>query len=139
MPGKTSTSTHRASSKTRKPNQAKRAIATSKKVVDKPSRKKKPQSQPSSQKGKAATSKVSESVTVNGVVIEMEKVATLKGVINLPKRRRGRPTKEEEQLRMEILAKHGITGDPRIKRPRGRPRKNAIHSALSTHPVDHSP
>ena len=51
--------------------------------------------------------------------IEMESVQTVKGIIELPKRRRGRPTKEEEDLRNKILKKHGISGDPRIKRPRG--------------------
>ncbi len=57
------------------------------------------------------------------VVIQMEKVETVKGIVELPKRRRGRPTKEEDDLRNEILSKLGITGDPRIRRPRGRPRK----------------
>ncbi len=62
---------------------------------------------------------------MSGGAIEMERVETIKGIIELPKRRRGRPTKEEEELRAKILAEHGISGDPRIKRPRGRPRKNS--------------
>ncbi|MCP4847314.1 MAG: RNA polymerase sigma factor RpoD [Verrucomicrobiaceae bacterium] len=139
MPGKTSTSTHRPSSKRKNSKQTKRTVVTSKKVNDKPGRKKKPKPQASSPKGNPDTSSTPKSITVNGVVIEMEKVATLKGIIDLPKRRRGRPTKEEEQLRTQILAKHGITGDPRIKRPRGRPRKNAAHSALSTQDLTQAP
>ena len=47
--------------------------------------------------------------------IAMESVRTIKGIIELPKRRRGRPTKEEEDLREKILKEHGITGDPRVK------------------------
>ncbi|MEC9326337.1 MAG: sigma-70 family RNA polymerase sigma factor, partial [Verrucomicrobiota bacterium] len=62
--------------------------------------------------------------------IEMESVQTIKGIIELPKRRRGRPTIEEEDLRNKILKKHGITGDPRIKRPRGRPRKDQSNQSL---------
>ncbi|MFL2478030.1 MAG: RNA polymerase sigma factor RpoD [Verrucomicrobiales bacterium] len=62
--------------------------------------------------------------------IEMEQVQTIKGIIELPKRRRGRPTKEEEDLREKILKEHGITGDPRVKRPRGRPRKNQSSQTL---------
>ncbi len=62
--------------------------------------------------------------------IEMESVQTIKGIIELPKRRRGRPTIEEEDLRNKILKKHGITGDPRVKRPRGRPRKDQSHQSL---------
>ncbi|MFT4548800.1 MAG: RNA polymerase primary sigma factor [Verrucomicrobiales bacterium] len=64
----------------------------------------------------------------------MEQVQTVKGVIELPKRRRGRPTKEEEELRQQILSEVGITGDPRVRRPRGRPRKNATPE-LTTAPV----
>ena len=64
--------------------------------------------------------------------IEMEKVQTIKGIIELPKRRRGRPTKEEEDLRTKILKEHGITGDPRVKRPRGRPRKDQSNQSLLT-------
>ncbi|MEC8905547.1 MAG: RNA polymerase sigma factor region1.1 domain-containing protein, partial [Verrucomicrobiota bacterium] len=60
----------------------------------------------------------------------MESVQTIKGIIELPKRRRGRPTIEEEDLRNKILKKHGITGDPRIKRPRGRPRKDQSNQSL---------
>ena len=60
----------------------------------------------------------------------MEQVQTIKGIIELPKRRRGRPTKEEEDLREKILKEHGITGDPRVKRPRGRPRKNQSSQTL---------
>ncbi len=59
----------------------------------------------------------------------------MKGVIELPKRRRGRPTKEEEELRNRILSEVGITGDPRVRRPRGRPRKNAPPQELPTAPV----
>jgi RNA polymerase primary sigma factor len=110
---------------------AKRATVTNKKVEVKRSRKKKSNPKSTSITEKRTTPNTPDSVTVNGVVIEMETVITLKGVIVLPKRRRGRPTKEEEQLRMLILAKHEITGDPRIKRPRGRPRKNAAQSILS--------
>ena len=62
--------------------------------------------------------------------VEMESVQTIKGIIELPKRRRGRPTKEEEDLRNKILKKHGLTGDPRIKRPRGRPRKDQSTQSL---------
>ena len=62
--------------------------------------------------------------------IEMESVQTIKGIIELPKRRRGRPTKEEEDLREKILKQHGITGDPRVKRPRGRPRKDQSNQSL---------
>ena len=64
----------------------------------------------------------------------MERVQTVKGIIELPKRRRGRPTKEEEDLRKRILSEAGITGDPRVRRPRGRPRKNASQE-LPTTPV----
>ena len=64
--------------------------------------------------------------------MEMEMVQTVKGIIELPKRRRGRPTKEEEELRNKILANAGITGDPRVRRPRGRPRKNATQQLPST-------
>jgi RNA polymerase primary sigma factor len=110
---------------------SKRATVTNKKVEVKPSRKKKSKPKSTSITEKRTTPNTPDSVTVNGAVIEMETVVTLKGVIVLPKRRRGRPTKEEEQLRMLILAKHEITGDPRIKRPRGRPRKNAEQSILS--------
>ena len=56
-------------------------------------------------------------------VIEMEVVETVKGELELPKRRRGRPTRQEEELRAKILAEHGIKGDPTVRRPRGRPRK----------------
>ena len=59
---------------------------------------------------------------------------TVKGIIELPKRRRGRPTKEEEELRNRILSEVGITGDPRVRRPRGRPRKNS-NQVLPTAPV----
>ena len=131
MPGKTSTSTKRSSPKKGAIKKAKRAVLTSKKVKDKPSRKKRSKPLSNSLTRKTAATNNPDSVTIDGVVIEMEKVVTLKGVIALPKRRRGRPTKEEEQLRTEILAKHGITGDPRIKRPRGRPRKNAASSILA--------
>jgi len=62
----------------------------------------------------------------------MEMVQTVKGIIELPKRRRGRPTKEEEELRNKILSEAGITGDPRIRRPRGRPRKNAAQEVPTT-------
>lgn len=62
--------------------------------------------------------------------VEMESVQTIKGIIEFPKRRRGRPTKEEEDLRNKILKKHGLTGDPRIKRPRGRPRKDQSTQSL---------
>ena len=62
--------------------------------------------------------------------IEMESVQTIKGIIELPKRRRGRPTIEEEDLREKILKEHGITGDPRVKRPRGRPRKDQSNQSL---------
>ena len=56
----------------------------------------------------------------------------------LPKRRRGRPTREEEELREKILKEHGITGDPRIKRPRGRPRKDNSQSFTSNHSLGDS-
>ena len=131
MPGKTPTSTHRSPSTMGTSKKSKRATVTNKKVEVKPSRKKKSNPKSASITEKRTTPNTPDSVTVNGVVIEMETVITLKGVIVLPKRRRGRPTKEEEQLRMLILAKHEITGDPRIKRPRGRPRKNAAQSILS--------
>ena len=62
--------------------------------------------------------------------IEMESVQTIQGIIELPKRRRGRPTKEEEDLREKILKEHGISGDPRVKRPRGRPRKDQSNQSL---------
>jgi len=128
MPGKTSTSTKRHAAKKVASKKTKRATITNKKVKQEPLRKKgKPQK--SSPPPESTTT--NDTVTINGVVIEMEQVATLKGILSLPKRRRGRPTKEEEQLRSKILAEHGITGDPRIKRPRGRPRKNATSSILA--------
>jgi RNA polymerase primary sigma factor len=127
MPGKTSTSTKRRATKKVASKKTKRVAITGKKVKDKLPRKKRATQKTSS----GSENTPPESVTINGVVIEMEHVATLKGILSLPKRRRGRPTKEEEQLRGKILAEHGITGDPRIKRPRGRPRKNAPSSILT--------
>ena len=128
MPGKTSTSTKRRPTKKVASKKTKRPTITNKKVKEETLRKKrKTQKSPPPPEAKSTEG----TVTINGVVIEMEQVATLKGILSLPKRRRGRPTKEEEQLRSKILAEHGITGDPRIKRPRGRPRKNATSSILA--------
>ncbi|MEO6752227.1 MAG: RNA polymerase sigma factor RpoD [Chthoniobacteraceae bacterium] len=55
----------------------------------------------------------------------MALVKTVRGTIALPRRRRGRPTKEEEDLRTSLLTAAGINGDPVLRRPRGRPRKEA--------------
>lgn len=80
---------------------------------------------------KAATKQKKEPAKENPLPsIEMESVQTIKGIIELPKRRRGRPTKEEEDLREKILKEHGIAGDPRVKRPRGRPRKDQSNQSL---------
>ncbi|MEM9480074.1 MAG: RNA polymerase sigma factor RpoD [Verrucomicrobiota bacterium] len=69
------------------------------------------------------------------IEIEMERVMTVKGFLELPKRRRGRPSLEEEELRARILAENGIDGDPIIRRPRGRPRKEASASKTTTSPA----
>jgi RNA polymerase primary sigma factor len=145
MPGKTTTSSKQTSTKKRtslkpksatnakkivnpppKPRTTKRATPTAaklKKTAVNTISKSRKKTQPSAA--------ISPAITINGIVIEMEKVETVKGIIDLPKRRRGRPTKEEEELRVKILSNHGITGDPRVKRPRGRPRKNAGATSLT--------
>ena len=119
MAGKTSTTTKRkskrsATSKTR-----------SKKVSLSPKKSKasvgRPRSKKSTPKAKQALKPVSSNSELE---IPMEKVNTVKGIIELPKRRRGRPAREEEELREKILKEHVIIGDPRVKRPRGRPRKD---------------
>jgi hypothetical protein len=66
------------------------------------------------------------------IEIEMEFVKTVRGLIELPKRRRGRPTKEEEDLRTSLLAAAGINGDPVLRRPRGRPRKGTAAAPIAT-------
>ncbi|MEM0898133.1 MAG: sigma-70 factor domain-containing protein, partial [Verrucomicrobiota bacterium] len=69
------------------------------------------------------------------IEIEMERVMTIKGYLELPKRRRGRPSLEEEELRARILAENGIEGDPVIRRPRGRPRKSETSNKTSVSPA----
>ena len=88
---------------------------------------------PKGSKNKSKSEKTASAKTSSDPIcnIPMEKVNTIKGIIELPKRRRGRPTREEEELREKILKEHGITGDPRIKRPRGRPRKDNSQSFIS--------
>jgi RNA polymerase primary sigma factor len=78
---------------------------------------------PSSPKTRVSSIRIVKGADGNDVHIEMEEVETLSGIIELPCRRRGRPSKEEEDLRSDILKKYGIVGDPRLRRPRGRPRK----------------
>ena len=119
MAGKTSTTTKRKS------NRSATSKTRSKQVSLSPKKSKTSVGRPRSKKSKTKAKEATESVSSNSELeIPMEKVNTVKGIIELPKRRRGRPTREEEELRERILKEHGITGDPRVKRPRGRPRKD---------------
>ena len=119
MAGKTSTTTKRKS------NRSATSKTRSKQVSLSPKKSKSSVGRPRSKKSKAKATEATEFVSSNSELeITMEKVNTVKGIIELPKRRRGRPTREEEELREKILKEHGITGDPRVKRPRGRPRKD---------------
>ena len=140
MAGKTSSKTTKPSKRTalKKSSSAKRSTLGSRSARSKTSaRKAKPKKGKTLVKKKtpkATTKKQKKETPIKGKKslvkenplpsIEMEKVQTIKGIIELPKRRRGRPTKEEEDLRTKILKEHDITGDPRVKRPRGRPRKD---------------
>jgi len=120
MAGKTSTTSKKKS------NRSATSKKRSKKVSLSPKKTKAKVGRPRSKKAVAGKSKQNPSPKAlnSDLDIPMEKVNTVKGIIELPKRRRGRPTREEEELREKILKEHGITGDPRIKRPRGRPRKD---------------
>ena len=128
MAGKTSTTSRKKNTRSSSPKNA------SKKVAIAPKKKKGSVGRPKGSKNKSKSDKIqSENQPSNSISdIPMEKVNTIKGVIELPKRRRGRPTREEEELREKILKEHGIIGDPRIKRPRGRPRKDNSQSFIST-------
>ena len=134
MAGKTSTTSRKKSTRS---SSSKNSL---KKVAIAPKKKKGSVGRPKGSKNKSKAEKSqSESAPSNSISdIPMEKVNTIKGVIELPKRRRGRPTREEEELREKILKEHGISGDPRIKRPRGRPRKDNSQSFISNHSLGDS-
>jgi len=156
MAGKTSSKTTKPSKRTalKKSSSAKRSTLGSRSARSKTSaRKAKPKKGKTLVKKKtpkATTKKQKKETPIKGKKslvkenplpsIEMEKVQTIKGIIELPKRRRGRPTKEEEDLRTKILKEHGITGDPRVKRPRGRPRKDQSNllSSQGISPTDNN-
>ena len=127
MAGKTSTTSRKKNTRSSSPKN------TSKKVAIAPKKKKASVGRPKGSKNKSKAEKTASAKTSSEPIcnIPMEKVNTIKGIIELPKRRRGRPTREEEELREKILKEHGITGDPRIKRPRGRPRKDNSQSFIS--------
>lgn len=127
MAGKTSTTSRKKNTRSSSPKN------TSKKVAIAPKKKKASVGRPKGSKNKSKAEKTDSAKTASDPIfnIPMEKVNTIKGIIELPKRRRGRPTREEEELREKILKEHGITGDPRIKRPRGRPRKDNSQSFIS--------
>ena len=127
MAGKTSTTSRKKNTRSSSPKN------TSKKVAIAPKKKKASVGRPKGSKNKSKSEKTASTKKSSEPIcnIPMEKVNTIKGIIELPKRRRGRPTREEEELREKILKEHGITGDPRIKRPRGRPRKDNSQSFTS--------
>ena len=93
MAGKTSTTSRKKSTRSSSSKN------TSKKVAIATKKKKASVGRPKGSKNKSKAEKSqSEYAPSNSISdIPMEKVNTIKGVIVLPKRRRGRPTREEDQ------------------------------------------
>ena len=84
MAGKTSTTSRKKNTRSSSPKN------TSKKVAIAPKKKKASVGRPKGSKNKSKAEKTSSEPICN---IPMEKVNTIKGIIELPKRRRGRPTR----------------------------------------------
>ena len=95
MAGKTSTTSRKKNTRSSSPKN------TSKKVAIAPKKKKASVGRPKGSKNKSKAEKTGSAKTSSEPIcnIPMEKVNTIKGIIELPKRRRGRPTREEEELR----------------------------------------